>query len=693
MHGTPKAHSTRIDRSGVPALPHRLAILLLVLAAAKATADPVFPRLANIYLHGFADTANIEALARWDLLVLNSVWTEAELAQLRARNPDILIYFYVCPYSVEWPQDSADAWEQANIAYAESNDLWWYDRNALPASDWPGSRMANITALGGTGPQGSWREYIAARIEGLVTSRPSLDGIMLDNYWQRLSWNQNNLQLDTDCNPTHDPTGCDGVADAAAGLDSLWNQSLVALAADLRRRFDGLESRRGRPLALVGNGASDYFGWLNGSIHEAFPSGWSNVDAGNPYRYNWSYEMLDATSGYLAAPFSSMPYASTIMNSVWQGTQLAPARSSEFERHKRFTFVSTLLGDGFYSLDAGQSIGNGALWWEPEFDHAGRGAAYLGRALGPMARIGVFSGPELITNSNFSNGIDGWSWYPFGAVGDFAADQGTGRISVQTVSPGGELKVWSSGAALQSGTSYVLTLRVRADRAVDLSLHLYGEGCPSNTCLGNRTIALTPDWKREDIVFFAPGTASASLNLFLRVPATVWIDNVSLREGEVSVYRRDFERGTVLLNYTAVPQTIALGGSYTRLDIPGSTVFDGARVSAETVPPWDGRILLRPGGLPAPPRGALQQNEPNPFNPATRIRFELLAPERVRLSVLDVRGRLVRVLADGPMLAAPDHSFIWDGTDGLGIPVRSGTYFYRIETPTWSETHKMTLLR
>ena len=675
----------------------RLAILLLAFAAAKATADPVYPRLANIYLHGSVDMANIDALARWDLLVLNSVWTEAQLAQLRARNPDILLYFYVCPYSVQWPTDNADVWEQANIAYAQNNDLWWYDRNSLPASDWPGSRMANITALGGTGPQGSWREYIAARITALVTSRPSLDGIMLDNFWKQLSWNQNNLQLDTDCNPTHDPAGCNGVADAAAALDALWNQSLIALATDLRSRFDILEAQRPRPLGLVGNGSTDYFTWINGSIHEAFPSGWSNVDAGNPYHYNWNYEMFDAASGYLVAPFSREPYPATIMNSVWAGTYAAPDRTPEFERHKRFTFVSTLLGDGFYSLDAGQVLGNGSLWWESEYDHAGRGAGYLGRALAPAARIGVPSGPELVTNGTFANATSGWSSYPFNAAGNFAADQGTGRITVQSVSPGGEFKVWSSGSALQNGASYVLSVRARADRPVDLTFHLFGAGCPGSTCLGNRTMALTTAWKREEIVFYAPGTATASLNLFVRVPATVWIDDVSVRRGEVSVYRRDFERGSVLLNYTSVPQTITLGSTYTRLAIPGSTVFDGASVSAEVVPPWDGRILLRTGqtsgNLPRPQHRALQQNEPNPFNPATLIRFELLVPEHVRLAILDVRGRLVRVLADGPMLAAPDHSVIWDGNDRFGIPARSGTYFYRLETPSWSESQKMTLLR
>ena len=36
--------------------------------------------------------------------------------------------------------------------------------------------MANVTALCPQGPRGNWREYFAARVEELVTSRPELDG-------------------------------------------------------------------------------------------------------------------------------------------------------------------------------------------------------------------------------------------------------------------------------------------------------------------------------------------------------------------------------------------------------------------------------------------------------------------------------------------------------------------------------------
>jgi flagellar hook assembly protein FlgD len=35
----------------------------------------------------------------------------------------------------------------------------------------------------------------------------------------------------------------------------------------------------------------------------------------------------------------------------------------------------------------------------------------------------------------------------------------------------------------------------------------------------------------------------------------------------------------------------------------------------------------------------------------------------------------------------------WDGRDELGEPVPAGTYLYRVESPQYSETRKVTLTR
>jgi YD repeat-containing protein len=65
---------------------------------------------------------------------------------------------------------------------------------------------------------------------------------------------------------------------------------------------------------------------------------------------------------------------------------------------------------------------------------------------------------------------------------------------------------------------------------------------------------------------------------------------------------------------------------------------------------------------------------PNPFSRDTTVRFSLLADCTVRLSVYDVTGRKVAILADG-RLSAGGHSVVWGGEDQAGRPVAAGIYF------------------
>lgn len=69
---------------------------------------------------------------------------------------------------------------------------------------------------------------------------------------------------------------------------------------------------------------------------------------------------------------------------------------------------------------------------------------------------------------------------------------------------------------------------------------------------------------------------------------------------------------------------------------------------------------------------ALFQNFPNPFNPQTTISFFLPQQSSVKLTIYDLLGKEVAVLAQG-LLPAGTHQYLWNAAQLSG-----GLYFYRL---------------
>ena len=88
-----------------------------------------------------------------------------------------------------------------------------------------------------------------------------------------------------------------------------------------------------------------------------------------------------------------------------------------------------------------------------------------------------------------------------------------------------------------------------------------------------------------------------------------------------------------------------------------------------------------------PSQIALLGNYPNPFNPTTSIRFNLPEATHVRLSVYDVTGRQVAILADGNQSRGM-HQIPFDGSQ-LG----SGIYIYILDAGGVRLSGKMMLLK
>ncbi|MBW6515457.1 MAG: T9SS type A sorting domain-containing protein [Candidatus Cloacimonetes bacterium] len=96
--------------------------------------------------------------------------------------------------------------------------------------------------------------------------------------------------------------------------------------------------------------------------------------------------------------------------------------------------------------------------------------------------------------------------------------------------------------------------------------------------------------------------------------------------------------------------------------------------------------------LAHPVQNRLYSNYPNPFNPITTIRFNLLQTEKVTLSIYNIKGQLVNTLVDDIMTIG-EHQVSWDGTDSNNRVVGSGVYFYILTTEDHSEIRKMVLIK
>lgn len=84
---------------------------------------------------------------------------------------------------------------------------------------------------------------------------------------------------------------------------------------------------------------------------------------------------------------------------------------------------------------------------------------------------------------------------------------------------------------------------------------------------------------------------------------------------------------------------------------------------------------------------SLSQNFPNPFNPATEIRYELPAASLVRLAVYDMLGREIAVLIN-ERRPAGRYVARWNASG-----IASGLYFCRITAGNFTETRRMVLVK
>lgn len=165
-------------------------------------------------------------------------------------------------------------------------------------------------------------------------------------------------------------------------------------------------------------------------------------------------------------------------------------------------------------------------------------------------------------------------------------------------------------------------------------------------------------------------------------------NNTDVASGDVNIViaTGDFDLGP---NETAIASFAILGGD-SNADL--LTNLSAARDLYDEEVLCDVNIVgVETASVPGAPLG-LRQNVPNPFNPLTRIAYDLSRAGMVQLRIHDPAGRAVRTLVAGVELPGA-HSVVWDGRNDAGEKLPSGLYFYRLHTASGSVARKMMLLK
>ena len=86
-------------------------------------------------------------------------------------------------------------------------------------------------------------------------------------------------------------------------------------------------------------------------------------------------------------------------------------------------------------------------------------------------------------------------------------------------------------------------------------------------------------------------------------------------------------------------------------------------------------------------RFSLEQNYPNPFNPSTSIKYNIAKPGLVKIDVYNTLGQRVKELVN-EVKESGSYNISFNSSS-----ISSGIYFYKIETPQFSQVKKMIVLK
>lgn len=516
--------------------------------------NPPFPRKGNLWGWWALRPKGLEHCAQIDLW-LGASPPAAEIQELRRLNPHMRLL------------TSINAVENDGLPA----DFYLKDTSGKRIEVWPGAYRLNLT-----------KPYVAeyqARFayQSVLDTGLMADGVFFDNVMTSQSWLKHDIYgkavaLDADEN---------GVADDPAVLDAAWKAGVFHEISTFRQLMpsavvSGHSMNIFEPgIAGLFNGLSIGFGTANVlEGEESFSQLWAE------YKEWFASAVPPVTMMIESSPPDQIAYGYD-----YSPVKKTPASTLEFARNYfpdvRFGLAFTLMGDGFFAHEFGDTC-HGNDWWYEELDFN------LGYPLGAarLVDLGGTAGTNSIVNGGFETSIvDPWRFSKAtGCTATLTRDTtsapvGTACARIDIAATTGtdwNIEFAQYNRSLVKGTTYDLTFRAKASAARPITLSAQkGSADWRNYGLSQR-VQVTTQWQEFTVSFEANETVSDSrIQFFLgATTGSVWLDAVSLNPHPPDVLRRDFTRGTVLLNATRQPRDIQLEAGFRRLNGTNAALYE-----------------------------------------------------------------------------------------------------------------------
>ncbi|MEO5988668.1 MAG: carbohydrate binding domain-containing protein, partial [Candidatus Eisenbacteria bacterium] len=544
------------------------AILILTGMTESAHAEPSplnapenYPRLAfygsirgngfpfyNAPLDSALNDTVITNVGRFNEVILdvNPIWPfRPDVVQaLKAKNPRTKFLAYVVGQDI-WMAADRDSFRHYPTRLRRivtNNNAWLLSKRTRDKYFGGNINLAKRNAAG----QLFIADSLALLWKEVTIDSGIWDGIFYDILCDEMGW----LQADGD-----------SVDYVAAGYPSFqafndsWKEATNMIGNKMRQWG-------GPGFVMVGNCAlGTKYTTFNGWMREGFP-----YQAGG----DWYSNMFWKPGGYIT---DEENFRAPLHNYIFSFQVGTDNYSDNNCRIARYGLGSATLASG-YGVFGGQDRdafhADYHNWWYDEYavDLAtGRGSesitntGWLGQPLSDYYQmVWVGTEPEGVRNPDFETSvIDGWNlWTQIpGTRTRDTTTAGLGRSSVRVDIPTANAVNWMVNLncpldiPLEPFNSYSVTFWVKASTIRTLPVIIAPLGGSGSWF--DRNVTVGTEWKHVQVPLYNTTREGAiSLQFYVAKDAgSIWFDDVHVQKGTTTVYRRDFQNGSVLVNTSA----------------------------------------------------------------------------------------------------------------------------------------------